>query len=252
MNMSTLFKHLCAQLYTKRRRTISFQNWCDAMVSQPFDLFLDAQRVVVELFPVAFQCSCATVDAKKYSFVNYYMQYHIQSLTFFTSLKPDEIKAYLHILMSRHIVRDLVKHQTTTDNPRKLQSLIQQLGGEDYSVFHHNHRMCELHAFFIHVLWKNRLHTTPTLFICVNEADRSAISVTIDTVGSHPEFFRCVRMYDDGVVCAKEAKLRCERCCRAFYCSSKCMSSDRNMHTLECIRKCTTCKHTVKDKKKCV
>ena len=241
--MSDLYKDLCACLYTKRRRTISFKDWYAAMMLQPHDLFLDAQRVVIELFPVAFQCACATVDAKRYSFINYYMQHHVQSLTFFTPLQPPEIKRYLNILMSRHIVRDLVKHQNTTQNPRMLQSLIDQLGGEDYCTWHPNHRMCELHAFFIHVLWQNRRNPSPTLFICVNEPDRTALSVTLDSVGSHPDFFRCVRMHDNGDVCAKEATLRCERCCRAFYCSGKCQKVDEKMHKLECIRKCTNCKH---------
>ena len=241
--MSDLYKDLCACLYTKRRRTISFKDWYAAMMLQPHDLFLDAQRVVIELFPVAFQCACATVDAKRYSFINYYMQHHVQSLTFFTSLQPPEIKRYLNILMSRHIVRDLVKHQNTTKNPRMLQGLIEQLGGEDYCTWHDNHRMCELHAFFLHVLWQNRVCPSSTLFICVNETDRTALSVTLESVGSHPEFFRCVRMHDNGDVCAKEATMRCERCCRAFYCSSQCKKADATMHQLECMRKCKLCKH---------
>ena len=213
------------------------------MVAQPHELFLDAQRVVVDLFPVAFQCSCATGDAKTYSFVNYYLQYHLQKLAFFTPLDPAQIKQYLNILMSRHIVRDLVKHQSTTQNPRMLQSLIEQLGGEDFSTFRLDRRMCELHQFFIHVLWQNRRKSVPTMFICVNEPSRTALCVTLESVGSHPELFRCVRMHDNGDVCAKEATIRCERCCRAFYCSPKCQKADAAMHKLECIQKCKHCKH---------
>lgn len=241
--MGDLYSDLCACLYTKRRRTISFKDWCTSMMLQPHDLFLDAQRVVSELFPVAFQCACATADAKRYSFINFYMQHHLQRLTFFTPLQPVEIKRYLQILMSRHIVRNLVKHQSMVQNPSMLRSLIEQLGGEDYCTWHSNHRMCELHEFMIHVLWQNRRHPSPTLFICVNETDRSALSLTLDAVGSHPELFRCVRMHDNGDVCAKEARMRCERCWRAFYCSQTCQKADATMHQLECIRKCKNCKH---------
>lgn len=192
--MSDLYRRLCASLYTKRRRTISFSDWIMSMVQQPHDLFLDAQRIVAELFPTAIQCTCASADSKRYSFINYYIQHHLHMLAFFTPLQPAEIKRYLNILMSRHIVRDLVRYQSTADNPRMLQSLIEQLGGDDFSAFYHNESMQELHLFFIHVLWSNRLTEAPTLFVCVDENSKKATSVTLETVGSHPELFCCVCM----------------------------------------------------------
>lgn len=245
---SEAFNELLCLMYVKRRRTILFHDWKSAMLNQPFDVWLDAQRIISELFPHAVNCCDANTFDQSFTFINHYFQHQVQApLVCFTPLEPASIRTYLQLLISRDTVRQLLVHQNCMSNPQQLQLLIDQLGGVDFSYWWHNPSFQALHLFFLHALWMNRDHTRDILCLCIDKQRRQCASVLIDNVGCTKKLFQCVRMHDSGAVCGKEAAVRCERCHRAFYCSAQCQRQDKVMHQLECIqKKCCLCKRTVR------
>lgn len=241
---SEAFNELLCFFYVKRRRSILFHDWKSAMMKQPYDVFLDGERIISELFPHAINCCDSNAFDQSFTFINHYLQHSIQApLVCFTPLEPDNIRTYLQLLISRDTVRQLLVHQNNMSHPQQLQQLIDSLGGVDFSYWWHDNAYKALHLFFLHALWMNREYPRDILCLCIDKAQRRCTSALINNVGNTTNLFRCVRMHDNGAVCGKEASVRCDRCHRAFYCSTQCQRFDKSMHQLECIqRKCCLCK----------
>ena len=256
------YHRLCMHLFLARPHSIQFEHFLANLVQNLGDLFPECTRVVKDRYSIE-QCLITCTQRTGQSMaalcrnaVNYYLERAVSNMTlpptFFTSLTAAQIGTYIDCLVNRGAVQQLIQRRNaaeTVEQTRVLTAEILRLGGENMSEVVNTEEARLFHKFFVNMLFSARssapldvVGPPPAPALIITLTPKAQLHV-IRPQHVPAQGFACVRCYDSGKACGKEARLRCNKCRRAFYCSSKCQRADTAMHASECdLQHCIVCK----------